>query len=207
VAPPKPCRCLAPVGRPEGLGRGSVRAGIGRRGRATLRPSRGFPVGFATTHEPNGNAAISTSWLQRLSQPTNRMDQVPRFPNAAGAHVLSLATPKLATSQIAAVHWWVQAFWSKRPGSPSAVFRRHHARDRSTSRGSRSHPFPPFQKQRAASPRHSRLVSRGLRKRPDAERVPKIPRWNFLRPVFTLTSGPAALSLACRSIADYSTRR
>ena len=31
------------------------------RGRARLRPSRGFPVGFATTHEPNRNAAISTS--------------------------------------------------------------------------------------------------------------------------------------------------
>jgi hypothetical protein len=33
---------------------------------------------------------------------------------------LSLATPKLATSQIAAVHLWVQASWSKRPGSPGS---------------------------------------------------------------------------------------
>jgi hypothetical protein len=28
------------------------------RGRAKLRLSRAFPVGFATTHEPNGTAAI-----------------------------------------------------------------------------------------------------------------------------------------------------
>jgi hypothetical protein len=50
----------------------------------------------------------------------NRLDQVLRSPNATRADVLSLATPKLATSQIAAVHLGVQAFWSKRPGSPGS---------------------------------------------------------------------------------------
>jgi hypothetical protein len=41
--------------------------------RARLRPSRGFPVGFATTHEPNGNAAScsdcnrrQTDWIRSL---------------------------------------------------------------------------------------------------------------------------------------------
>jgi hypothetical protein len=40
------------------------------RGRAKLRLSRGFPVGFATTHEPNGTPAISTSYSDGKSRQT-----------------------------------------------------------------------------------------------------------------------------------------
>jgi hypothetical protein len=88
-------------------GRGSVRAG-------------GFPVGFATTHEPNGNAAISTSCSDCNSRQTDWTRSLVFQTQPGRTSCLWLAAPKLATSQIAAVHLWVQAFWSKRPGSPGS---------------------------------------------------------------------------------------
>jgi hypothetical protein len=81
-------------------------------GRARLRPSRGFPA--PSPRRMNQTETLRFGLAAAIVTAANRLDQVPRFPNAAGAHVLSLATPKLATSQVAAVHLWVQAFWSKR---------------------------------------------------------------------------------------------
>jgi hypothetical protein len=92
-------------GRTGAVGRGSARAGASR----LASPRRMIQT---ETLRFRLAAAIVTADKQ--------IGPCPRFPNAAGAHVLSLATPKLVTSQIAAVHLWVQAFWSKRPGSPGS---------------------------------------------------------------------------------------
>jgi hypothetical protein len=61
-----------------------------------------------------GKAPISESYGSS-EQPRKNSQLAP-----AQRVAMKMATPKLATSQIAAVRLWVQAFWSKRPGSPGS---------------------------------------------------------------------------------------
>ena len=87
------------------VGRGSARAGASR---------------LASPPRMNQTETLRFRLAAAIVTADKQIGPGPCFPNAAGAHVLSLATPKLARSQIAAVHLWVQAFWSKRPGSPGS---------------------------------------------------------------------------------------
>jgi hypothetical protein len=105
----KPGICLAPSERltarfrPAGV--------VPGRGRAKLRLSRGFPVGFATTREPT--VPLRFQLAAAMVEPANRLDQV--SPNAPGTHGFVSGHTKAWYEPDAAVQLGAHAFWAKRP--------------------------------------------------------------------------------------------
>jgi hypothetical protein len=87
------------------VGRGSARAGASR---------------LASPRRMNQTETLRFRLAAAIVTADKQIGPGPSFSKRSRGARLVSATPKLATSQIAAVHLWVQAFWSKRPGSPGS---------------------------------------------------------------------------------------